>query len=102
MEVFRQYAEHYRKIVTEINERRGYKVEAPAQAENVPQADNSDTPTAAAPESAPLAPVETPVEPVKKSFKVIELSSAVAAESEVLSKPKRAPRRRILNKEASV
>lgn len=60
-ENFRQYAEHYRKILTDINERKGFKTkDMPEEVKTV------EAPT----ESAS----EQPQEPkVKKSFQVIEI-----------------------------
>lgn len=47
MEVFRQYAEHYRKIVTEINERKNQQREnqgdAPAENESAPAAEEENS-----------------------------------------------------------
>lgn len=75
-EVFRQYAEHYRKIVTEINERKNqYQASLPAQSsENSSSDETSETSADAAPvEAAPV--VETVAAPVvKRAFKVIEIA----------------------------
>lgn len=120
-EVFRQYAEHYRKIVTEINEKKNqnFKNNNQRPAEN----GNNDAPAASDAgsndnlvEAAPAAPVaETaPVEtlsvvpPVnktispaleKKSFTVIEIPSseaqtASAPAEETAPRPKRTYRRK--------
>lgn len=43
MEVFRQYAEHYRKIVTEINERKNMMRDNNQSAENQPKEENSES-----------------------------------------------------------
>ena len=105
MEVFRQYAEHYRKIVTEINERRGFKPENPAQVEkaDAPVEQKAlETPAAQSVSEPVSAPVPEAVEPQKKSFKVIELSSTAAAETQIPEKPKRAPRRKVQAEETAV
>lgn len=68
MEVFRQYAEHYRKIVTEINER---KYQARDNQNNTNNSENesaenntADTPTEAAPADNGLVETQS-AEPVK-------------------------------------
>ena len=105
MEVFRQYAEHYRKIVTEINERRGFKPENPTQAEKAEalveekSSEKSVAPNVSEPVSEPVSEVP---QQQKKSFKVIELSSAVATETPIPEKPKRAPRRKVQGEETAV
>lgn len=151
-EVFRQYAEHYRKIVTEINERKNQRqamfnnAAVPADNNSEPVPAKADMPASVAPApvqadiepvspSAPVSPaparpqtdrprpqrrrddqaaarqqvnaevkadaapaaVETPIAetpaPVKREFKVIEISHA-DSKSELISeaKPARAPR----------
>lgn len=84
-EVFRQYAEHYRKIVTEINEKKSQRMAlqqqeneaaAAAQTAAAPVTDSqAKSPTAEAVaalvEEAPLAPA-----PQKREFKVIEITPA--------------------------
>lgn len=75
-EVFRQYAEHYRKIVTEINERKAQMQPRPSREENDAAANNT---TPVADVAAPAVVENTPVEaaaPVKREFKVIEISSS--------------------------
>ncbi len=89
-EVFRQYAEHYRKIVTEINERKNemndrrfqqQNAEQPA-VENAPAEaveDSAAAPAEAVQNSAPAEPVVAAEEPAaapKRSFKVIEIPAA--------------------------
>ena len=103
MEVYRQYAEHYRKIVTEINERRAVRAEntAPQADENsaeatsesaAPQTDEAPAEAVAEP-SAPNAPAP------RKSFKVIEIqpqNNNETAETEAtapVAKPRRIIRR---------
>ncbi len=93
-EIFRQYAEHYRKIVTEINERKNNHftpkdtdipaptVEVQLPQEAAPAAPNSQEvqPTKTPKEESSL--VETRAKPAKKSFTVIEVSDTA-------QKPKR-------------
>ncbi len=101
-EIFRQYAEHYRKIVTEINERKNQQRQA-MPAETVENRDNAETtaaeaptektvadqpeiaaPVAAAAETASVAGdnvAKTPRREVRKSFKIIEISHAKADEA---------------------
>ncbi|MBQ7633929.1 MAG: DUF4167 domain-containing protein [Alphaproteobacteria bacterium] len=117
MEVFRQYAEHYRKIVTEINERK-YQARD-NQNNNVSNAENSTTENSSTEteetannglvetQSAEPAPIvnETPQEettPVRKprktrAFTVIDASNSaekpvaetVFSETEAEAKPQR-------------
>ncbi len=95
-EVFRQYAEHYRKIVTEINERKNVRF---GNKENEVPAENGavkDTPVEAEVAPQPQAEevkeenslVETKPKAAKKSFTVIEV-----AEENV--KPKRTYKSRV-------
>ena len=101
MEVYRQYAEHYRKIVTEINERRAVRVDNTTQQtdENTAEPEN---------ELAALQPEETPVEQPasdttapaeaapRKAFKVIEIQpqdSNDVVETEAAAAPAAKPRR---------
>lgn len=98
-EIFRQYAEHYRKIVTEINERKAARnlsenqpaadASAETAAETAPTEDNAPTPTAEAPvaparsDAAPERPeAETAeAESGKRSFQVIEVNGDSAGEA---------------------
>ena len=90
-EVFRQYAEHYRKIVTEINERKNMQRpvaavkenEAPAEVENAVQAP-AVAETASAPAVVEASPVAEAAAPAKREFKIIEISPA-DAKSELIS-----------------
>lgn len=108
MEIYRQYAEHYRKIVTEINERRQARQESQIRQEEQPLADENGVikteetendsletkepmPEVAA---APNGYVETlPASEPAKAFHVVEIKepevAPVAAE-----KPKKVYRRR--------
>lgn len=101
MEVYRQYAEHYRKIVTEINERRAVRAENVAQ-----QADEnavSDTESEAAATQTAEAQAETTSENItvaapapRKSFKIIEIQpqeNIESAETEAPAAPVAKPRR---------
>ena len=119
-EIFRQYAEHYRKIVTEINERKSQLRQAAQQTEeNTPAAEEeqAETAPAAQPQTSEAdaeakavenspeeevkaeAPVVSRKEP-RKSFKIIEIShakvdEAVAGGTETVDPaPKRTCRRR--------
>lgn len=102
-EVFRQYAEHYRKIVTEINEKKQQNRQF-----NAPQPQN-DTEENKAQETQSVAPVEEsapaksdmPVMAEKKSFTIVEIPHSEAetaveatAEDTAPRKPKRVYRRK--------
>ncbi len=77
MEVYRQYAEHYRKIVTEINERKNYRSEQQCVSEN----QNTETNEQINPENDQAVVSENVVEPIvqtpmtlkKKTFKIVEI-----------------------------
>lgn len=140
-EVFRQYAEHYRKIVTEINERKnlarpfhennrdenqGQNNEKAAvsdiQGSNKERAAApvSDIPENTQPQEKSVAPAQVLTQdekknegetlaksPVKKEFKVIEISSVnskavaeVSAEDKKITKPR--GRRKVSETAASV
>ena len=112
-EMFRQYAEHYRKIVTEINERKNLRQAnreenaqaAPAETaqatENETVASSETQAVAETPKPEAAAPVvegqqaqEAPVAR-KRSFKVIEINAADAEKPvSQVSRPRgRAPRK---------
>jgi len=107
MEVFRQYAEHYRKIVTEINERknqhREYQNENQQNAEeNKEDAGNNLVETQAAENTTEVseAPAEdTPVATSEKprrgrrSLKVVEVSEEATVETPKESRKRRSPLR---------
>lgn len=122
MEVFRQYAEHYRKIVTEINERKSQPrdngivaKETCENSENSEQntsATNGLVETEAAPQVVPVdaetANAETPAKPQRqirkrRNFTVVTVAEnttvndtpTVEAESAVVAETEK-PRRRIL------
>ena len=75
MEVFRQYAEHYRKIVTEINERKNYRQEQQNVSQNqnteIPVSDNSEIKETEEKTVEPI--VQTPMPIKKKTFKIVEI-----------------------------
>ena len=107
-ETFRQYAEHYRKIVTEINEKKNqnrqqYMQQVQNVSENIAGASDGET----EPEVSELAGETKPVtellqQPEKKSFTVVEVPHTEAetavetpvANEETVRKPKRVYRRR--------
>lgn len=101
MEVYRQYAEHYRKIVTEINERknqhRDYQNESQPATEEV---NNNLVETQAAEPTTENTPVSTEntTETVAKkphrgrrSLKVVEVSEADTAAPESTPRKRRSP-----------
>ncbi|MCM1324747.1 MAG: DUF4167 domain-containing protein [Acetobacter sp.] len=102
MEVYRQYAEHYRKIVTDINERRNARSEN--QNQNKPEEKTAETTSQATEEKTeptevtPAANgyVETlPATETAKTFTVVEISEPEKpAEQADESKPKKVVRRR--------
>ena len=117
MEVYRQYAEHYRKIVTEINERKNYKQEQQNNAENAAEKEDenklSGTNTDSnlpeqnainensAIENNVVEPiVQTPMPIKKKTFKIVEIKPQETAdtlnnnEEKNNEKPKRIVRRK--------
>lgn len=118
MEVFRQYAEHYRKIVTEINERknqyREYQNENQQNAEentevNTPEAGNNNLVETQAAEpkvvqesSAPETPVESENKPRRgrRALKVVEVSEATPP-AETEPRKRRSPIRRKPTTEAT-
>lgn len=109
MEIYRQYAEHYRKIVTEINERRQAARPEPQnrQEENEETVENAENAETMEEETAkePVAVVEPVPEangyvetlpavenkPVK-NFKVVEIVEEPAPQEE--AKPKKVVRKR--------
>jgi len=104
-EIFRQYAEHYRKIVTDINERKNNGHQNQNQKRNHNDNRNSNVSEAVVEDSNEPKVVdgntlETPApaqeEPkiVRKEFKVIEIADAGNNEEEN-QKPKRTYRRKV-------
>lgn len=111
MEVYRQYAEHYRKIVTEINERRQAKNENQQRSEDqgsvevvVANTNEEGETTQDVVEEKTTVPVEpvaeangyvetlpaSAAETAVKSFQVVEIQE----ESQPIAKPKRVVRKR--------
>ena len=100
-EVYRQYAEHYRKIVTEINEKKMQRNNFNHDAENVVDANvadkqvaENDNGTEAQSSEVVSAPVEEAPVVEKKAFTVIEISDAPKAENEPAPAPKKKVYRR--------
>ncbi len=105
MEIYRQYAEHYRKIVTDINERRQNRVENNYNKNNdteaqVAEAENNNEETEVKTEVVEVVAsdngyVETlpSIEPQQKSFEVVEISEDESRVEET-TKPKRVCRRK--------
>ena len=85
MEIYRQYAEHYRKIVTEINERRAVRIE---NSQSVDENASPETESASVQpaENVSEQPAEQPAEQSaetaapRKAFKVIEIQPQTGAE----------------------
>jgi hypothetical protein len=104
MEVYRQYAEHYRKIVTEINERRAVRPESEGQTEPQAEAQAAENEAASetAGEDAPAQEQSAPIQvqkraPVQRKFQVIEIRADQAqnvSDAEAPVKQKRVIRRR--------
>ncbi len=92
-ENFRQYAEHYRKIVTEINERRNQQRVPAAKDTEIQQqpeaADAAEESPAAAEEPAVAAAEAAP----RREFKIIEIKDSEQPE-EAATKPARTRGRR--------
>lgn len=92
MEVFRQYAEHYRKIVTDINERKSTHAENEAQPV---QAETAEPETDAAPSTevsaeTPEVISQAPLCLKKKTLKIVEISESADNIKTEDAKPKRA------------
>lgn len=107
MEIYRQYAEHYRKIVTDINERRQQRYEKDNRVDNNGDENQSEEESSADTQSAEnTAPVEVvsasngyvetlpAVEQPAKSFQVVEINDEEGTSSAETAKPKRVYRRR--------
>ena len=113
MEIYRQYAEHYRKIVTDINERRQTRydnqnrseetenTESTAEEETAAEEDNTENKEPVEAVSAPNGYVETlPASEPVKSFQVVEINEN-KKENEETAKPKRIYHRRVAPKKAA-
>ncbi len=104
MEVFRQYAEHYRKIVTEINERKNniqssIQNQASQMLESMPQITEVQTKENNADEkeltSSNDVVTQEPLSLKKKTLKIVEVkSSQILDQDEKESKPKRTYKRK--------
>ncbi len=82
-EVFRQYAEHYRKIVTEINEKKNQRLQFNRENENNAAAAEVSAvikEEAALPENTeiPAEALQPETPPAKREFKIIEISASEA------------------------
>lgn len=83
-EVFRQYAEHYRKIITEINERKNIRFNTKEnETAPIPENNKQETLTAAAditaqPEESNVQESSLVETKAKKSFTVIEVTDETA------------------------
>ena len=95
-EVYRQYAEHYRKIVTEINEKKMQRNNFNHEAENVVEANVAENDNGMETQASEVAtaPVEDAPVVEKKAFTVIEISEAQNAEAEKAPAPKKRVYRR--------
>jgi len=115
MEIYRQYAEHYRKIVTDINERRQSRYDNQNRSEEAENTENSTAEETSAEESNNSAETREPVEAVSapngyvetlpasepvKSFQVVEINED-KKEPEETAKPKRVYRRRVTTKKVA-
>ena len=114
MEIYRQYAEHYRKIVTDINERRqnnrqenqnkveeqSAEVEAEANSKDENSVDNNKEAVEADKQQAPVSDngyVETlPATETTKTLHVVEIK-----EEKTTEKPKRVYRRKTTTSKTS-
>lgn len=89
-EVFRQYAEHYRKIITEINERKTIRFNNKDSSQNAEITENEQTEASNSTENSTSIDVptneseeikkdetlvETKVKSTKRSFKIVEVSN---------------------------
>ena len=106
MEIYRQYAEHYRKIVTDINEKRQARYEAINKSEDEnsaeivedkseedPKEENIEKTTPIKVEEASNGYIETlPANEPVKAFQVVEISEEKKVTEP--AKPKRVYRRR--------
>ena len=99
MEVFRQYAEHYRKIVTEINERKttsqGQQSWTPQQDAPQQQPEEADAAEVKENLTTDEAITQTPLSYKKKTLKIVEVKeSEVLPEDEKKEKKKRVCRKK--------
>lgn len=73
MEVYRQYAEHYRKIVTEINERKNYRAENTAPVTEIKAETSQENETTQTDSMTETATTTVAPSPQSKAFEVIEI-----------------------------
>jgi len=117
MEVFRQYAEHYRKIVTEINERKSQfydaqndtpaeqpapEIEASTAVSNVAESAQTESASIMKPEAQTEQPPAEKKSRRQRTFTIVEVADKNAEpvktdSDEVAAKPRR---RRVLHKTA--
>lgn len=100
-EVYRQYAEHYRKIVTEINEKKIQRNNFNHDAESASEANvcekqvaENDNGTETHQSESESAPIEETSVVEKKAFTVIEISDTPKTEAENAPTPKKRVYRR--------
>ena len=117
MEVFRQYAEHYRKIVTEINERKNQYRENQNETENTAENADSAPQSEAQPADNGLVETESAEQPAsaenktssedisekkvrrRRNFTIIEVSENTSENaSDETAQNAEKPRRRILGR----
>lgn len=83
-EVFRQYAEHYRKIVTEINEKKNQRLQFSRENENntasaePSSVDAKDETVQPEKTEIPAETLQPETAPAKREFKIIEISASEA------------------------
>ena len=106
MEVFRQYAEHYRKIVTEANERRNYfqqqnQTDIKEADESMPEPEPSQTTQETVQKEPQEVIVQKPLSLKKKTLKIVEVKENDGIiESVEPQKKKRAPRKKVKTESA--
>ena len=94
MEVFRQYAEHYRKIVTDINERKSanqtqMQTKSEEAAENTSAETNATQPEEINADQSTEVITQKPLSLKKKTLTVIEVKENDQIEQSKEEKPKR-------------
>lgn len=92
MEVFRQYAEHYRKIVTEINERKNQNRDAQPAQQTVGSGENTENKTEEPAENKPAE--NTDLVETEAAAPAPDSASEAAPAAEPEAKPAEKPRRR--------
>lgn len=92
MEVFRQYAEHYRKIVTEINERKNQNRDAQPAQQTAGSSENAENKTEEPTENKPAE--NTGLVETEAAAPAPESASESAPAAEPEAKPAEKPRRR--------